>query len=303
MENKPHGKPMHALKSAGLAVLTVAILTGCAGRHSGANPSGTLEAVETDIASVYSGRILDVRPQLGTDVRAGDTLIVLDTELLRLQRAQSEANRRSLQAQRLVTEDALKQARRNLQFADTTLMRTRALLLQGSATPQQVDELQTKRDVTAVQVSSALHQLDALSAEEEKLNALLAVYDRQIKDGVIIAPQNGTIILRNSEPGELATPGAVLLRLANLSSLELRVYLGEEDLDRVKIGMELPVLVDALIGETLTGKVTWVSDEAEFTPKNAQTRQARTQLVYAIKLSIANSSGKLHIGMPAEVKL
>jgi HlyD family secretion protein len=72
---------------------------------------------------------------------------------------------------------------------------------------------------------------------------------------------------------------------------------------RVKIGQQLPVLVDAMKDQTLSGTVTWISAEAEFTPKNAQTRQARTQLVYAIKLAVPNPSGNLHIGMPAEVKL
>jgi HlyD family secretion protein len=286
-----------------IAILSAALISGCAGRSSRVHPSGTLEATETDLASVSAGRILDVRPQLGDAVKAGDTLITLDTELLRLQRAQSEAGRRSLQAQRELTRDQLQQAKRNLDLAEVTLSRTRALLEPGSATPQQVDELQTKRDVNASQVSAAQHQLDALAAEEAKLDAQLAVFDRQIRDGVILSPANGTIILRNAEPGEFAAPGAVLLRLADLSRLELRVFLGEQDLNRVKIGQELPVLVDALKGETITGKVTWVSDEAEFTPKNVQTKQARTQLVYAVKLSVANPDGRLHIGMPAEVKL
>ena len=132
-----------------LAALSASLIGGCAGRDSRVHPSGTLEATETDLSAVYAGRILDVRPQLGDAVRAGDTLIVLDTELLRLQRAQSEAGRRSLQAQQNVARDALLQARRNLGLAEVTPGRTRALLEQGSATPQQMDELQTKRDVTA----------------------------------------------------------------------------------------------------------------------------------------------------------
>jgi HlyD family secretion protein len=285
-----------------ITALSAFLFTGCAG-PSGLNPSGTLEATETDLASVYAVRILEVRPQLGDGVRASDTLIVLDTELLRLQRAHSEANRRSLQAQRNVTRDALQQAQRNLDLAEVTLSRTRALLAQGSATPQQQDELQTKRDVAKAQLSSAQHQLDALAAEETKLDAQLAVYDRQIRDGAILSPMNGTVILRNAEPGEFASPGAVLLRLADLSRLELRVFLGEQDLNRVQIGREFPILVDALKGETITGHVAWISDEAEFTPKNVQTKQARTQLVYAVKLSVPNPDGRLHIGMPAEVKL
>ena len=91
--------------------------------------------------------------------------------------------------------------------------------------------------------------------------------------------------------------------VADLSSLELRVFLDEQDLDKVKIGQMIPVMVDALDGQTLSGTVSWVSAEAEFTPKNAQTKQARTQLVYAVKLRVANPDGKLKIGMPAEIVL
>jgi len=286
-----------------ITVLTSALLTaGCAHRR-GVNPAGTLETTETDIAAAMSGRILEVRAQLGDRVKAGDTLVVLDTELIRLQREQSQTNRGSIEAQQLVAEDALEQAESTLALAETTLTRTHALYEQGSATSQQLDEVQTRRDVLSRQVSASRHQLDALAAEQAKLDALLAVYDRQLKDGVIVAPQDGTVILRNAEPGEFATPGSVLLRLADLEHLELRIFLIADDLARVKIGQELSVFPDALKGERMTGRVTWVSSEAEFTPKNAQTRQARAQLVYAVKLSVANDDGKLHIGMPAEVEI
>ncbi|MFZ5434471.1 MAG: HlyD family secretion protein [Calditrichota bacterium] len=285
-----------------LAIVTGALLFGCGGKRE-INPSGTLEATEVDIASTIAGRILEVRFELGDAVSALDTLIVLDTELLQLQRAQTAANRESIQAQQRVAEDALKQARENSQLAETTFNRVQSLLDQGSVTQQQADEARTKRDVAATQVSAARHQIDALAAEEEKLNAALNVFNRQIRDGVIVAPQNGTVILRKAEPGEVATPGAVQLRVADLSSLELRVYLGERDLDRVQIGKDVTVLVDAMRDQPLKGQVIWVSSEAEFTPKNAQTRDARAQLVYAVKVRVANSEGKLHIGMPAEIQL
>jgi HlyD family secretion protein len=292
---------MHLIKTS-ILVLAAALIAGC-GRNHEVNPSGTLETTEVDIASTIAGRIREVRPQLGDRVNAGDTLVVLDTDLIALQREQAATNRESLRAQRLAAGDALAQAQSNLDLADTTFARTQALVKAGSATSQQHDEAQTRRDVTARQVLAAKHQLEALAAEESKLDASLAVFDRQLHDGVILAPENGEIILRNAEPGETALPGSVLLRLANLKELELRIYLAEQDLSRVRLGQELPVLVDALAGQTLTGKVTWISSDAEFTPKNVQTRQARTQLVYAVKLSIANPEGKLHIGMPAEAKL
>ena len=284
-------------------LMLILLLTGCSSKNGGPNPSGTLEATKVDVGTTLPARILEVRVAEGDRIAAGDTLVLLDTELLKLQRAQSEANRGSLNAQMAVARDNLTQARRNLNLQEVTLERMTQLVDQGSVTRQQLDEAQTRRDVTAAQVSAARNQLAALEAEGIKLDAALAVIDRQIAEGIITSPINGSILLRNGEPGEVATLGGTLIRLANLDPLELRVYLDIKDVDLVELGQKVEVLVDALEGEVLTGKISWISDEAEFTPKNAQTRKARAQLVYAIKVDVPNASGNLHIGMPAEIKL
>jgi HlyD family secretion protein len=294
---------MHIARRTAFVLLAAALIAGCGNGNRGDNPSGTLESTEVDLASLIPARILQVRPQLGDHVKRGDTVIVLDTELLQRQRAQNAASRESNAAQQKVAEDALRQARANLDLAETSLQRTKGLFAQGSATQQQLDEAQTKRDVAADGVQAARHQIDLLQSQLVGLDDLLKVNDQQISEGIITSPLNGTVILRNAEPGEVASVGAVQLRVSDLDTLELRVYLGEQDLAKVKIGQQFPVLVDALKGQQLTGTVTWISSEAEFTPKNAQTRQARTQLVYAIKLAVPNPTGNLHIGMPAEVKL
>jgi len=285
-----------------LMIPGTACLVGCGG-GGGPNPSGTLEATEVDIAAGLAAQVVEVRTQLGDRVSAGDTLVVLDTEILELQRAQAEATRRSLRVQRRLAEEDLRQAERGLELAQTTLARLEVLLAQGSTTRQQVDDLTAKRDVAAIQASAARERLNLFEAEELKLTAALAVFDRQIEDGVVISPAAGTALVRAVEPGERTLPGAVLLRIADLRRMELRVFLGEEDLDRVRVGEEVAVLVDALEGEERTGVVTWVSDQAEFTPKNAQTRNARAQLVYAVKVRLENPDGRLHIGMPAEIRL
>lgn len=284
------------------AGLTLTIL-GCGGSARRPNPSGTLEATEIDIAATIAGRIVSVRPQLGGAVRAGDTLVVLDTELIALQRSQTETGFEAIAAQRAVAGDGLSQAERNLEYLTLQLDRVKTLVAQGSAQQQQLDELSARHDVAAEQVDAARHQLTALDAEEAKLRAGLAVIDRQLKEGLIVAPSGGIVLLRAAQPGEIATPGKVLLRIADISRLELRVFVGATDLAKLNIGQTLPVLVDALQGEKLTGTVTWISPESEFTPKNAQTRDARLQLVYAVKVAVANPEGRLHIGMPAEVVL
>ncbi|MDD5089131.1 MAG: hypothetical protein PHI18_10100, partial [bacterium] len=156
----------------GLFIAATSLVIGCGGARE-ANPSGTLEATEVDVAATLAGRACAVRAALGESVKAGDTLIVLDTDLLALQREQAAANRASIHAQLRVAEDALRQAQDNLSLLETTLARVQTLLKQGSATAQQLDEAQTRRDVAASQVSAGRHQLDALGAEEIKLDAAL----------------------------------------------------------------------------------------------------------------------------------
>ena len=285
-----------------LAFLLLAGMTGC-GRGRVPGPSGTFETTVVDVAPVLGGRVLAVTRQEGERVAAGDTLVVLDTELVALQRAQTEANRATLVAQRAVAEADLAKARRQLSLLETTLGRTTALREQGTATGQQVDDLTAQRDVARAGVEAARGRLAAIDAELAHLDTGLAVYDRQLKDSAVLAPISGTVLTRTLEPGEVAAPGRAALRLADLSHLELRVYLEAGDLERVRLGQEIPVRVDALPGAPLKGTVGWIADEAEFTPKNAQTRNARAQLVYAVKLRVDNPDGKLHVGMPAEIDL
>jgi HlyD family secretion protein len=284
------------------ALLALAGLTACSG-SGGPHPSGTLEATIVDVAPLIGGRVLEVRADEGDTVSRGDTLIVLDTDLIRLERDRAAARRATIAAQRAQARDQLKLASRRLELASTTLSRIQALADQGSASRQQLDEAKTKRDIASDEVSSARNQLSVLQAQEEELAASLAVYARQLEYGVVVAPSNGTVLVRNLEDGEVAAAGATGLRIADLESLDLRVYLEAPDLDRVELGQRMPVLIDAMPGEKMEGTVSWISSEAEFTPKNAQTRNARAQLVYAVKLRVANPDGRLHVGMPAEAVL
>jgi HlyD family secretion protein len=278
-------------------------LVGCGGGERGADPAGTFEATEVDVAPLVGARVLEVRAELGDRVSEGDTLVVLDMEPVRLERERTAVTRRTLAAQRTEAEAMLRQAERRRELAATTLERTRALLDQGSASQQQVDDLSAQLDVAAAEVTARRNRLSVLAAQEQEVDASLAVFDRQLRDGVVVAPVSGTVLVRAVEPGEVAARGALSMRLADLRWLDLRVFLEAPDLARVKLGQTLPVLADALPGEELEGTVTWIASESEFTPKNAQTRNARAQLVYAVKLRVENPDGRLHLGMPAEVRL
>lgn len=279
------------------------LFVAACGEEGPPHPSGTFEADEVDLSARLSAPCLEVRVDEGDRVAAGDTLVVLDTEILSRQRAQAAARSRTLQARRGAAEADLRRAREEQELAEITLRRLSSLQEQGSATAQQVDEARSRRDVSISRVEAARQQRTVIAAQQEEVDAQLRVFDRQLEDGALLAPLDATVLIRAIEPGEMASPQRLALRLADLSHVELRVYLEAEDLDRVRLGEPYPVRVDALGDETVEGVVAWVSEVAEFTPDNVQTRDARAQLVYAVELRVANPDGRLKIGMPAELVL
>jgi HlyD family secretion protein len=141
---------------------------------------------------------------------------------------------------------------------------------------------------------------DAAKANYEAAQASLA----QAKDGYdntdISAPLTGTVLVKAVEVGELANFGTPIVTLADLGTLKLIVYLGEKDIGQIKLGDPVKVTVDAYPGQTFTGKITHISDKAEFTPKAIQTKDERTTLVFGIKVEIHNPDQKLKPGMPAD---
>ncbi len=138
-----------------------------------------------------------------------------------------------------------------------------------------------------------------------KKDQLLAVVKQGggTSSGSIRSPLNGVVLMRAADPGEITTAGGALLVVADLTSVTLTVYIPESQYGQIYIGQDLPVTVDSFPGKVFVGKVTHISDEAEFTPRNAQTVQNRKNTVYAVKLTIANPDLDLKPGMPADVSL
>lgn len=283
--------------------LAALVVAGCGGSGADRRPSGALEAEELRLAPALAGRVLELRVAEGDSVAAGDTLLVLDASLLRLQRSQSAAGLATLEARRRRVEAQREEARATLGLASSTQERIETLHAAGSATDQQRDEVRAAHQQAAARLEALGHDRQALEAEKASLEAGLAVLDRQLRDAVLLALRPGRVLERYTLPGEWTVPGQPALLLADLASLDLRVYLGETELAQAQLGRELPVHVDAWPETSFRGTVVWVSSEAEFTPKNALTRDARAQLVYAVRLAVDNPDGRLLIGMPAEVEL
>jgi HlyD family secretion protein len=288
---------------AACGALLFAALSGCGGRRAESFAgSGTLEATEVTVSAQTAGQILRLAVDEGDAVAAGDTLAVLDVEKLALQRRQLLASIDEIRASRKPAGETVRQAEDNLENIKKTYERIDALFEEGSVSQQQHDDASTKYSVAKSQLESAKAQVATLDAREKTVDASIALLDRQIRDGVVIAPLAGVVTEKYVEPGELAPAGGAVFKIADTRRFWIKVYVSERDLGLFAVGSAAEVRVDAH-PEPLVGKVAWVSPAAEFTPKNVETKDARAELVYAVKVSIDSPPAVLKIGMPAEVHI
>jgi len=166
--------------------------------------------------------------------------------------------------------------------------------------------LQTGADSLQVQsAEKAMEQTQTMLAQADanvkSAQARLDAIDVQLAKTIIYSPADGVILVRNVEVGEFVQPGAAAVSLANLDNLTITVYVPEDQYGNISLGQEAILTVDSFPGETFDAEVIHIADQAEFTPRNVQTVEGRSSTVYAVKLRITDSDGKLKIGMPADV--
>ena len=190
-----------------------------------------------------------------------------------------------------------------LDRAQNDLKRIESLIKDKAATQQQLDDAQARVRTIRRQIDALQTQKLSVRAEVSATKAQLAQLEDQIADAQITNPVDGRILTTFAEPHELVQRGQPLYEIANLDTLELRVYISGAQLPSVRLGQDVEVLVDKNDEENqqLSGKVSWIASEAEFTPKMIQTKEERVTQVYAVKVKVPNPNGILKIGMPGEV--
>jgi len=251
--------------------------------------SGTVEITEVEVSSKFSGRIEKLL------VDEGDS-VLKDQVLIELEKNELEAQLKQAQAAYQVSLAQAAQARSNAENLKTNLDRTTELFKAGSATRQQLDDLNTKYQVAKDQLTSASHLTD-------QNKAMIDLIKVNLDNSVIKSPINGLVLSKNTEIGEVVLPGSSLLTLGDLAHPWVKIYIKETDLGKVKLGQKAQVEIDTYPDKVFEGIVTYISSEAEFTPKNIQTKDERVKLVFGIKVSLENPQQILKPGMPADVIL
>ncbi len=286
-----------------ISLSIVTMLTACMRKEPEITGSGVIEATEITISSAVPGEITLLSVDEGDTVEKGQTLIRLDMSQIELERAAAAANEAEIDAMEKETTARISQAQTALAGAKKQFDRARKLKKKGSISNQKYDDIDTAYRLAEKKLAAARTALAVFPAKRQALQARLAVLDRRIRDGIITSPLTCSVIEKIAEQGERALPGRPLLKLADMQHVWVKIYIGEFDLGKVKLGAAAKVFVDSFPGKSFPGRVTWVSDTAEFTPKNVQTRNARADLVYAVKVELDNPDGVFKIGMPVDVNL
>jgi membrane fusion protein YbhG len=300
--------------------------------------TGYVEATDVRVSAEVGGRILDVAVREGDRVAAGDVLARIDTSDAELairrataERDQADAQLRLLQAgsraedvrqaaaqlQSAQAEAAATQA--ELDSANGDLVRFENLLKANAGSIKQRDDAATRRDVAAARLKAAQdrasaaadalarlkagarpQEIQAARARVAGVDAQLATLQKQIADALVKAPVGGLVTSKLVDAGEMIAPHGPIVVITDLDHAWANVYVDEPVVPRLKIGQPATVITDA--GQRLAGAITFISPKAEFTPRNVQTAEERSKLVYRVKVTADNKSGVLKPGMPVEAE-
>ena len=270
--------------------------------------TGLFEATTVTVSAETSGKLVSFAVDEGDSLIAGRQVGLVDTTLLVLQRKQ-------LHSQQLSTEksspDIAAQAaalRSQIAHQQNECDRIARLLANGAATQKQSDDANAGLRTLRGQLEGLLSTLDknrsSITESASALQYQKEQVEEQIRKSRIIAPITGSVLQKYAEQGEYATPGRPLFKMANLNDIYLRCYFTASQLAHIRIGQEVTVIADFGGNEQYeyAGKIIWIAQESEFTPKSIQTQDSRSNLVYAVKVAVKND-GRLKLGQYGEVRL
>jgi HlyD family secretion protein len=302
--------------------------------------SGHVEATEVRLAPEVGGRIVAFNVKEGDRVDAGTIILRLDTrdgelaiDRARAEQRAAEAQLRLLQAgsrredirqaeaQAQAARDEVQAARAELAAAEADLERFEALLEANAGSRKQRDDALTRRDVARERMQQAEsrlraaeqavqrlragarpQELDAARASVAAAAAQVATMEKSVKDATLMSPIRGVISEKLTELGEVVAPRVPVVVIIDLDRAWADVFVPEPAIPRIKLGQTATLFTDAG-GSGLGGTVTYISPKAEFTPRNVQTAEERSKLVYRVRVSVDNTQGILKEGMPVEAEI
>jgi len=279
-------------------------LSSCNRNGDKADAYGTFETDETTISSEATGKLLTFSIDEGDQVKTGQVVGLIDSIQLYLKCKQLNSQIEAIKS-RIPNINAQSEIQvEQLYVLNIEYNRIKKMFADGSATQKQIDDIEGRislakkqKDAIDVQKTSTFAEIPALTAQVEQVKD-------QLRRCKIVNPADGKVLVTYVNQFESVIQGKALYKLANMDFMYLRAYISGNQLHSFQPGNKVKVFIDNESGKLIEseGIITWVSSEAEFTPKIIQTREERVKLVYPIKVKVKND-GSFRIGMPAEVRL
>ena len=283
------------------------VLGACTSQEEQYDASGIFETTEVIVSAKGTGELQSFQVEEGQAVRQGEVLGWIDTLQLSLKDRQLAASLLATESKRLDEKRQVAHLRQQIENLQREKERFTTLLNAKATTAKQVDDIDYQIKVLQNQLVATQEQINSsnssLSRQSESIQAQRAQMEDQIRNAMISSPITGTVLTKYAEQGEFAVPGKALFKVADVSRMKLRAYITADQLTQLQIGQAVAVYSDRGITDRkrYVGRVVWIADKAEFTPKTIQTRNERANLVYAVKIAVEND-GFIKRGMYGEVR-
>lgn len=257
--------------------------------------NGRIEAVQVDIATKYAGRVKDVLAREGDLVEKGQLLVRMDT--LELEAALAQAQAHLAEAEQAITqsEAILLERDSELRLAESILTRAAKLLPQRAISREEYDQKKSLREVASASVAAAKASVNTAKRAADAAKAAVDQTEVQIADAHLFAPTIGRVLYRLAEEGEVLAGGGKVMTLMDLSDIYMEIFLPAKDATRLSIGAEARIVLDVAPGYAGVAKVSFVSPEAQFTPKQVETQEERDKLMFRVKVQVPHEQVVKHI--------
>jgi len=306
-------------------ISAVLILGSCSnGDLSEIEGTGTIEAIQVDISSGIAGEIKSIAVEEGDKVKTGDVILTIDDSDFRIQHKLANARLDGAQARLNLllagareedvqqAQEQVKASKAAFEKAEANFTRIKNLFDSGSATKSLFDEAKAGYDMAQANHQGSQKMLEKLlkgarpeeieiaRANKVQAEASLELIEKKIADCIINSPLNGTVTNKLIEAGERIAPNGIAVTIVKTDSMWLTIYVGEKYIGRIATGQKAQIKIDSYKDRIFPGVVKYIAEEAEFTPKNIQTKDEREKLVFGVKIKIDNSDGILKAGLPAD---
>jgi HlyD family secretion protein len=251
-----------------------------------ASGNGRLEAKIVDVATKEPLRVLKINVDEGAIVKPGDVLVQMDTSTLEGEKLEAEAKVAAATERLALAEASIAKSSSERRLATTEMQRTSGMLNDQAASQREVDVRRAKVGTTQAAVDEANASLATAQREVEAAKAAVTTIQTRIDDATLKSPITGRVLYRLAEEGEVLEPGGKALTLINLEDVYMEIFLPSEEAARTTVGADARITLDFDTSRAIPAKVSFVSPEAQFTPKQVETKSEREKLMFRVKLQV-----------------